>query len=118
MTPATTPSSATRDEKLAAIKTVCIKANPEIVFQHSPKCCCGCKGKDTSYRRPIRLADVLLALQGKCRNGLVIDDAGHFLKDVPYDGYSPTGFCWNLRADSLDAQNDDSINFLHSLLIS
>jgi len=52
VTPATTPSSATRDKKLAAIRAACLAANPK----------------------------------------------------------------WNLRAESLDEQDDTCINFLHSLL--
>lgn len=71
------------------------------------------KGAPERCIRPIRLADVLLALPGPTG----IDADGHFLV-YDQNGWHLPGKVvgWDLRADSLDAQSPETIAFLHSLL--
>lgn len=98
----------TRTEKLVAIKQRCIEANPELevyvgVYHDGPK-----KGQAMRVpARPIRLADVLLALRfHKVR----VDLRGHSTMEAGVVYY------WNLRADDLSAQSDETIDYVHSLL--
>jgi len=67
-----------------------------------------------------RLADVLLAIRNS-------GDYGHYVPSVDCEGYfrAETGVVigdengdmqWNLRADDLEQQSPETINFLYSLL--
>lgn len=117
----TIPPSPARDQKLAAILAKCVEANPEIVTPASMYCTCGvvlqreyeenrgqgndwcpkCTGKmiqRPKRSRPIRLADVLLAVE-----------------ELTLDRLELLAF-WNLRDDDLTHQPDDCIDFLFSLL--
>lgn len=133
------------NDKIQFIREKCIAANPEIVELK-----CGCEasdryGNDWVYNgwewwgkeklmknigtelaivgRPIRLADVLLAIHGRYHHGDVVDvrilPSGTFQKMytgtvMPGDwDYGPV---WNLRADDLEKQSEETINFLAELL--
>jgi len=123
MTPAATPSSATRDKKLAAIRAVCIKANPAIQIGEPLKLLWNTGEVRTPFS-PIRLADVLLAIRKFVPGDFVeFGLAGEKIHRWRYACYqlagagrTPDECLWNLRADSLDEQDDTCINFLHSLL--
>jgi len=120
--------SATRDDKLAAITAACVKANPECERCRCHECdqdwtnrdeCDDCQHtteRTKTAARPVRLADVLLARHKELLPVIAVNDAGYFLEIDPYDGNLTTCSRWNLRADSLDEQDDACVNFLHSLL--
>ena len=114
----------TRQQQIQAIREKCIEANPEIdicewsglPYQH-----CACK--DISrHNRPIRLADILLAINQLQGDGsYVISDAGIFAffkaEGARIDKALKVLECsYNLRADSLESQSDETVDFLHSLL--
>lgn len=67
--------------------------------------------------RPIRLADVLLAI-GSTEYG--IDATGHFLKDFceksAWDDKGEIPFKWNLKQDDLEKQSKECLAFIASLL--
>ncbi|HKQ06151.1 MAG TPA: hypothetical protein VJ464_13530 [Blastocatellia bacterium] len=103
------------NEKLETIRQACIKANPDIFIEgcESGKENCDCwwhknYPPDGNKYRPICLADVLLAIEGKS-----------------YDGW-PAGYQlitsrnirrpWNPRTDDLTQQSEETINFLYELL--
>jgi len=104
----------TRDEQLQTIRTACIEANPEI----NEPCTCPKGGRWDGERicdkcggweyvpRPIRLADVLLAIESYPD----YDEAVHGLL---FSG--PVDRRWNLHADDLTQQSDDCIAFLADL---
>jgi hypothetical protein len=58
--------------------------------------------------RPIRLADVLLAIGSK----YAVDGAGEIYRS----GYLTGDSVWNLRADDLEQQSEETISFLYELL--
>lgn len=91
---------------LDLIREACVKANPEIVVW-SPTV----NEKERKAPRPIRLADVLLAIP----EGFALDSQGYFCEG-DYNGYVPNGLKWNLRNDSLESQSKDTIKFIASLL--
>lgn len=102
--------STTREQQIAAIRAACIKANPEIVAQTYRG------SENTGYEieitdRPIRLADVLLALP---------DDSfgwgGISRKYLFFNSDASRSAEWNLRTDDLTAQTDECIAFIHSLI--
>lgn len=97
----------TREQKEKEIREAAIAANPDI--QGKPRGH-GMLRKDENFDRDIRLADVLLAVE-----------SGHCNEDnATLDGWRKTLHHivanWNLREDRLDAQSDQTITFLHSLL--
>lgn len=107
----------TKEDKLAAIRRKIIEANPEIVAQTY-------RGSaETGYSiaitgRPIRLADVLVAMAGysvgiEC-DGMAIDRHGRFFNWLKNEEHQPD---WNLHADDLEQQSDETISFLYSLLV-
>jgi hypothetical protein len=101
------------NDKLQFIREKCIAANPEIrVDDH---CFCG-----RTFDRPIRLADVLLAIGKHLEIAYACDEAGWFWKDNDEgDGdWNLIGSSgrWNLRADDLEKQREETINFLYKLL--
>jgi len=102
-----------RQEQLAAIRQKCIEANPTI--KDDTLCTPECR----VHRRPIRLADILLAA---ARNSVL--EGWQYMVDVCGDFYAlPDGnnpqlkAHWNLRADNLEDQSDETIAFIHSLLV-
>lgn len=64
--------------------------------------------------RPIRLADVLLAMNDHAP--LACSHSGGFLKGGREWKYREPVVRWNLRADDLEQQSDECIEFIHSLL--
>lgn len=90
----------TRETNLAAIRAACIKANPEIEKAQEVPCFCHNDPKCIDApKRPIRLADVLLAMNRA--NGEVV------LKVI--DGY-------NLTRDNIEDQSDEFLQFAADLL--
>lgn len=66
--------------------------------------------------RPIRLADVLLAMgMRRPMRGMIYCTSDGVLID--FENRKESGAVWNLRADDLDQQSDETISFIHSLLI-
>lgn len=70
--------------------------------------------------RDIRLADVLLAMNKIDDYAVLVSVGGNFYKQyIGGDGdwYTDTlGAYWNLRADNLNNQSDETIDFIHSLI--
>lgn len=113
----------TRTENIEKVRAACIAANPEIekgcqCFACREHSCC-------SDLRPIRLADVLLAiglsddLTGGGIRGHGISSDGRFTKlfgDAGESGCNWLEIAWNLRADRLDEQSDECVAFLGDLL--
>lgn len=72
--------------------------------------------------RPIRLADVLLAIWKKNpanRTNVVLESSGQFRVTHTWGGRRDIivlGETWNLLEDDIDRQSDDTIEFLHGLL--
>jgi hypothetical protein len=103
-------------EQLSFIREKCIVANPEIGNDYSVAAIGG-RLRNTSERvwnakavqgRPIRLADVLLAINAtlrKERGTISLDE--NSVKLILF---------WNLRADDLEKQSEETISFLAELL--
>jgi hypothetical protein len=83
------------NQKLKAVKNACIAANPQIDKDEA---------RGIIFGRPIRLADVLLAMT-RVLNG---EEAQRPVLELIDD--------WNLRADDLEKQSEETINFLYDLL--
>lgn len=98
-------------EKIEAIRAKCVEAgvpDPYRVGQITDGFC------TAKIWRPIRLADVLLALQSKFDENEYIRKFRPFLG--PIDDERFVDRLWNLRRDSLDDQSTKCLSFLHSLL--
>lgn len=104
----------TKQEKLEAIRGVCIAANSDIERPAGR----GRHGDFLVEDRPVRLADILLAIE-KTKEGteVAIDTMGEFrMRDR--DGYHETQqIWWNLYKDNINDQSDEFINFAYSLLV-
>lgn len=80
------------------------------------------KGNLKIIGRPIRLADVLLALQkNKSYNLIAVDEYGTFYsdeKDVGFDIVQVDGqnIEWNLEQDDLSKQSEETIDFIFNLI--
>jgi hypothetical protein len=86
-------------DKLELIRQACIKANPI--------------GSGGFKYRPIRLADVLLAIDGTTQGQLIaIRPNG----DMYRSDIQNTKWHWNLRNDDLSQQSNECIEFLYDLL--
>lgn len=103
-------------EMIEAIRAACIKANPADDWDdYDPTC-------EYKYPRPIRLADVLLAITDGYF--FAVSEDGHILRMVEGSGtnelglfrYEGTGKYWNPRTDDLTAQSDECLKFLVNLL--
>lgn len=69
--------------------------------------------------RPIRLADVLLAIITKDpanRTRVIVESSGQFIFCVFGDEGKKAGPSWNLLKDSLTDQSPETIDFLYQLL--
>lgn len=101
-------------EQREAIRQKCIKANPNRIHF-----CCKYGTYDDNefcdycleHARPIRLADILLAIDEKNRvagmkgwNLITVDAAFKIIS------------LYDLRADDLEQQSEETINFLYKLL--
>lgn len=117
----------TRTEQLELIHQKCIATNPEIGTENC--LCCGKKECDYSttgcswYRgRPIRLADILLAI-AHCEKNWNEENWGLIAAEI-YENHAEAEFesnehghaFWKLRADDLIQQSDECITFLADLL--
>lgn len=102
---------------LDIIRAACIKANPE--KEH----CFFCKKRGYAVDCPspdpltLRLADVLLAMQGK-ENIIGISYNGDFLDCSPKmdNLWKKVGFPWNLRFDDLTLQTQETQDFIAGIL--
>jgi hypothetical protein len=68
--------------------------------------------------RPIRLADVLLTIpKNKSAKAQSVSMNGDFFDfDEDMKDYNVVGSPWNLRADDLEKQSEETINFIYELL--
>ncbi len=69
--------------------------------------------------RPIRLADVLLTMNGKGKgltDNWFINTRGHFYKQTMLLPATALPEIWDLFKDSLTDQSDETISFLYNLL--
>lgn len=66
--------------------------------------------------RPIRLADVLLAMEGKISNDSLSLHSGGYRDFLWYQDEKIQINFWNLLKDSLSDQSEETINFLYQLL--
>jgi hypothetical protein len=97
---------------IAFITQKCIAANEnKALFCECPLC----QG-DRWCSRPIRLADVLLAIEEK-------DNDVRDVKIYLHQAFHEVGIiwgnieaCWNLRKDDLTEQSEETINFIAGLL--
>lgn len=136
-------------DKLQTIREACIKANPEIgrgcsvchgegyTSQYHSYPCTKCKGTGKEESRPIRLSDILLAIENreKChcngdwqnkfnvvhRGDCKFDTGGikvylHYSFSEIVIQWGRTEIRWNLRNDDLSQQSSECIEFLHELL--
>lgn len=115
-----TPS--TREERLAAIRQKCIEANPNITKEGVAVTFTGNVATDAKLvSRPIRLADVLLAIEAEHKFNSNPEPAIAAKIDLVTNVYRQGVLLheryWNLRADDLEQQSDETIAFLHSLLV-
>lgn len=103
---------------LEKIRAKCIEVNPGIATHREP---CQCKDhglcpfKDHSrIGRPIRLADVLLAIDfvRPTKQSWFVRYDGMFFENR-WNEWGPT---WNLRQDSLEDQSPEVIAFISSIL--
>lgn len=106
--------TSTREEQIALVRQKCIEANSD--FLVGP--CLGCARKGKAHllalrpdQRPIRLADVLLALDGLRKNEPYSKTQRNF--EAVTLGYTKG---WNLRKDDLIEQSDETIEFIATLL--
>lgn len=105
-----TSNPMTQNDKLEIIKQKCIAANPEI----------GTARAHWPFEREIRLADVLLAVDvfrnGKNEHGYSVRHTGRIYEDDLNSVAKKQVGVWNLRADDLQEQSPETIEFLYSLL--
>lgn len=120
-----------RTQHIAAIRAACIKANPSNAIQRRKCDTCkrvmgssGVHGKDCKglpyifmdTKHDLRLADVLSLLDGEINISLSGERGLFMAARAKEDGViRPTAY-WNLRTDDLEAQSDETIAFIHSLL--
>lgn len=106
---------------LPEVRAAIVKGVPEIqghCLRHArtTKSCEFC----AAYVRPIRLADVLRAIapmQEKAPGfGLSVNAYGGIFKTSAPDWEEKYEAEWNLAADTLDDQSEETIAFLHSVL--
>jgi hypothetical protein len=93
-----------RQDDIKNIRAACTKANPDIEEEFG--CSCGSCDYETRVR-PIRLADVLLAVE----NGRSAEMTEEKIRILRY-----IASIWNLRTDDLEQQSDETVEFISSLL--
>ena len=95
-------------ERLLFLQQRCIALNPDIPgWEHG------------SYNYPIRLADVLPAMEAaRCYIG-VMDDGKlvHLSADLNETRYKPLPAQWDIASDDLQSQSVETINTLYELLV-
>lgn len=104
---------------LETIRQKCIEANPGLKDQCAAEECSQCQHNPVV--RPIRLADVLLAID-KFHGNMFVDEVGCFVKPkrkeftYNYIIKNDQNVKWNLRQDDLSKQSEETVNFLAELL--
>lgn len=141
----------TRQENIEKIRAACIAANPEIaerekrshlkgvldairvtsqpIYGHTdPNSVEDCwleifENEELLFGRPIRLADVLLAIEAnwKVAGEYAIDCDGSFMQHFDAKGFTEEHWrcrkeSWGLRADDLTQQSDETLAFITSLV--
>jgi len=94
-------------ERLLFLQRRCIALNPDIPgWEHG------------SYNYPIRLADVLPAMEAARRYIGVMDDGKlvHLSADLNARRYTPLEASWDITSDDLQSQSEETINTLYELL--
>ena len=110
--------------KITLIREKCIARNPPITldialgkFQESRRFNAG--EVAIHYGRPIRLADVLLTFSKatfpKAEN-IVMKEVGDIRLTEYWEGLKDIVRRWDLLADDLEKQSEETINFLYELL--
>lgn len=100
-------------ENYKALKEVIQKANPD--FEMAREVPCHCHGDPrciNAPKRPIRLADVLLAYKDQAPNALRMAKGATINTDITEIVYN-----WNLTDDNLDNQSEETKSFLYELLV-
>src|SRR5579863_1396789 len=103
----TDPNHTPTCERLLFLQRRCIALNPDIPgWEHG------------SYNYPIRLADVLPAMEAARRYIGVMDDGKlvHLSADLNARRYTPLGASWDITSDDLQSQSEETINTLYELL--
>jgi hypothetical protein len=74
-------------------------------------------GTLTFLGRPIRFADILLAIESTSNKTIVLDTRARMrgINEAISNGFHSAPQ-WNLRADDLEQQSEETINFLYELL--
>jgi hypothetical protein len=108
-----------RNEQIDAIRKACIAAIPEIETTEPIPCPDGMPGcaayHSRRVARPIRLADVLLAMIASAHYPR-LGTSGSALVFFAEDNGTVLAI-WNLFKDDLTAQSDETIAFIHSLIV-
>lgn len=97
----------TRQDKIEAIRTACVKANPNKDFRYCWECDEGAKA---------RLADVLNAIMHTERIVCIASNERFEVLNKDTNQWEPVFRVWCLTADDLTQQSDETIDFLYSLL--
>lgn len=95
----------TKEENIEIVRAACVAANPTILKND----CRLCEG-EYDGERPIRLADVLLAIRdntGMNRPHVHINGEG---LEIGHSRF------WNCRKDDLTEQSEETLHFLATLL--
>lgn len=104
----TDPNHTPTCERLLFLQRRCIALNPDIPgWEHG------------SYNYPIRLADVLPAMEAARRYIGVMDDGKlvHLSPDLNARRYTPLRATWDITSDDLQSQSEETINTLYELLL-
>lgn len=112
------------NDNLEIIRKAVIAANPEIrnwsdCFVHNPLLQGGADGDSCQCKiRPIRLADVMLAIQHQrvLENGGKIPTSASKIFETTGKINELIWLRWNLRKDSLEEQSEECLQFLGTLL--
>ena len=102
----------TRQEQIDLIRPACLEANPTDSTQLDQHSWQGLQTKRKTGR-PIRLADVLLAIPTLWVQPKT--DVGNGTRFI-HSGMANSGISWNLRRDDLAEQSDECVAFLANLL--
>ena len=115
-------------DKIKKIRDACIAANPEIIELDPHPDALG--GFDPSWEpRPIRLADVLLAVRQwdldkekefkekyKGHPPVKYSKYYQFMQSITAHGMDGEEFFWNLKDDNLENQSEECVDLIHGLL--
>jgi hypothetical protein len=114
-----------RDEYLTFIRQKCIEANPRVAWvEYSGEIKCNADGAPTPIRvlRPIRIADILLALaaaEARSHKSLWIEELSHLSRSGVLTLYlmgHEQPLDWDLVQDDLATQTDGGLALLYAVL--